>query len=437
MFRQVNFTREVDKLHMHDDRADVYDPDKNVGPVSRLDVSGNYPDSETSNKNIFYIHGYNVFGTTARGNQAEIFKKLFWSGSRAKFWAVTWYGWHTKDILWDGDLESPVAPSYHINVMHAFDTANLLFNFIKSNIKGETSIIAHSLGNMVAASLLSDWKNEWDQYNASTSNDVPKISNYFMLDAAVATEAYDGGAMFEPHMVPATWENYSSKLYSTEWYTLFEPTDERRKLTWRDRFLNRPDKTVYTNFYSTGEDVLDKQEGILQIDILKMAFKGGQYAWEVQEKLKARLPLNLHEQNTAFGWSIDSSSYPVSTDVANQLPTELLKKTPFFQKGDKDGPLFTDNPGDHVKQNLKRLLGEALPARTMAAGKNEILTYKNNIDMQSQMKTIKGPLNNRITYWPAEREDDVSWKHNDMRDMAYLYVYNLFEEMVRRGKLKE
>lgn len=39
--------------------------------------------------------------------------------------------------------------------------------------------------------------------------------------------------------------------------------------------------------------------------------------------------------------------------------------------------------------------------------------------------------------WPAERGLKADWKHSDIKDIAYLYVYKLFNELVGKGGLNQ
>ena len=84
-------------------------------------------------------------------------------------------------------------------------------------------VSAHSLGNMVTLSAISDW-------NAP-------ISQYFMLDAAVAIEAIDPTATTNM-MIFSTWTGYSNRLYASDWYQLFPTNDARSTLTWNNRLGN-------------------------------------------------------------------------------------------------------------------------------------------------------------------------------------------------------
>lgn len=123
----------------------------------------------------------------ARGAQAALFKKLFWSGSQAKFYGVTWDGYSSQHNLFGIHT---VTPNYHTNVVNALITAPQLATFI-NGLSGTNTMAAHSLGNMVALSALSDWS--------------ANVQNYFMIDAAVAIEAVDGSVGVNTNMVPPVW----------------------------------------------------------------------------------------------------------------------------------------------------------------------------------------------------------------------------------------
>ena len=84
------------------------------GVATNLNEPENQPDAESSSKNFVFVHGYNVNPTQARGGNAAMFKRLWHSGSRAKFTGVTWYGYESQDALIPG-----VTPNYQANVPFA------------------------------------------------------------------------------------------------------------------------------------------------------------------------------------------------------------------------------------------------------------------------------------------------------------------------------
>jgi pimeloyl-ACP methyl ester carboxylesterase len=217
-------------------------------------------DATCDDKYVVLLHGANVDGQDARGWHAELFKRLYWAGSRARFLGVSWYSNEGKS--WE----------FYPKVVHAFDTAAVLGPALKLAV-GNTSpvtIIAHSLGNMVVSSYLADY------YALQPPVDRPNIANYLLLNAAVALEAflgdytnYAGGNLNETfddsttsnQMVHSDWFGYQKRFGASEWHQLFDVSDGRSRLTWRNRFTTLPGEINYINFYSTGEDVLASYAG--------------------------------------------------------------------------------------------------------------------------------------------------------------------------------
>ncbi len=84
---------------------------------------------------------------------------------------MTWNGAESKGTF---PFYNYFTPNYHTNVVNALQTAPQLADFL-SSLSGDTVVAAHSLGNMVVLSAISD-------YNAP-------IDTYFMIDGAVPMEA--------------------------------------------------------------------------------------------------------------------------------------------------------------------------------------------------------------------------------------------------------
>ncbi|MCU0856957.1 MAG: hypothetical protein MUC65_00945 [Pontiellaceae bacterium] len=55
----------------------------------------------------------------------------------------------------------------------------------------------------------------------------------------LAKEAYDGSEYYEGMVYNSIstirWSDYTNRLRAANWYKLFDATDGRNKLTWRDR----------------------------------------------------------------------------------------------------------------------------------------------------------------------------------------------------------
>lgn len=399
------------------------EPDR-IGPITF--------DKECNEKNIVFLHGYNVDGQEARGWQAEMFKRLYWSGSRAKFWGITWNGAQTKlGITFD----------YHINVVNALETAPALKNFLSTNVTGDISIVAHSLGNMVVSSMLSDNDSFWE------SNSTSRINNYFMVDAAVAIEAYDGATDQSLDMKHSDWDGYESFLWSSEWYRIFEkdnPLDGRSHLTWRDRFMKRPALTKYFNFFSTGEEVLEANPygTPLSTSLWNATSPLGRGTWALQEKLKGSYPGIDIVGSSLGGWGFNCADIgyciggelPIAPTEANKLDESILKIKPFFKKGPDSDLYEPGNVGSsYATNNMNRLLADAMPSLTLPAGANKLLIEnkmqeENNFNMQVVFK-------NENQDWPAGRGLDSNWRHSDIRNVSYPYIYNLFDRFVTQGGL--
>lgn len=417
--------------------------------IDRLLEPANYPDKEcTGNqngkgKNFVFVHGYNVNPQESRGSNAEMFKRMYWSGSRAKFWGVSWYGWESQGYMgpWGNRTGN-----YHINVQHAFKTAPTFANFINWTVSGDgsdTVVAAHSLGNMLVSSAMNDWK--------------ANISKYFLVNAAVALEAY-GDTEKDPNMVHLDWSNYNERLWASEWHTKFTTPDGRSKLTWRNRFTDLPKDRLY-NYYSSGDQVfrihpnqenlfgapdLPGLEDINSGKVLNILYVGT-YSWSLQEKLKGRMAVEGYTGSTYGGWGFNLNDYsepasfgkPISSLLANNIPENELKTKPFFNIKQSDSSLINELTGsDYATINRDRLLAEAIPARTGAAGRNPIKMLgdiRHNFDMQ--MDFIKRVGDGIV--WPRrDIEYNDVWLHSDIIDISYLYIYSLFDAFVTNGGFK-
>jgi len=113
--------------------------------------------------------------------------------------------------------------------------------------------LTHSLGNVLTCSAIED-------HNL-------QVDKYFMLNAAVPSEAFDGGLANTStngnYLVHEDWGQYyfgqtNDFLFASEWYKLFNNNDARHDLSWRGIFTNMNNTTIY-NMYSSGENVRGKE----------------------------------------------------------------------------------------------------------------------------------------------------------------------------------
>lgn len=370
----------------------------------------NYPDSTSDGKQFVFVHGYNVNESQARGWSAEIFKRLYQSGSHAMFTAVTWYG---EEGQWP---VFGITPDYYENVVNAFDTASNLASVVNS-LPGQKYIAGHSLGNMVVSSAVVDWG--------------LNVNAYIMIDAAVAMEAYDAGVGINMNLVPTPfWPNYHTNLWASEWFSLFT-NDSRTNLTWRGRFGNIPN--AY-NYYSSTENVLADADAPHNVLTISLRARNQQFAWVNQEMLKgswASAIITVFSESEA-GWGLGNYSH-LSLQDANSLTTAQLQTNSVFESFD-DTVLYDINNGsaEAAKPAVReKVLADGIPALSNAAGGTFLGINFGVVNADRNMNSYKGLNMNGL--WPRSGDD---WEHSDIVSIAYSFNYAVFNQIVTDGGLR-
>jgi pimeloyl-ACP methyl ester carboxylesterase len=342
-----------------------------------------------------------------------MFKRLYWSGSNARFYGITWYGNQSQFPF------AAITPNYQVNIPNAWVAASNLNTYL-SSISGEKIVAAHSLGNMLVSAAIQD-------YSAP-------VSKFFMIDAAVAMEAYDNTSSDIDAMRHPDWVDYSNRLWATEWHQLFEPGDGRRTLTWRGRFANVVSKAY--NFYSSGEEVLERHTGTPYE--LSTAWNKGEFAWCLQEKLKGRFEFFSWGGSTYGGWDFNKSHYlwpphykfGAHTNISNE---ELLSQ-PFFDDGGVGEPLYHNSGSSYAFEYQPKLLAQMIPALSLPVGANEVTKFGSTRNFNMDTVGDDGFKNG----WGRSGSDyGQRWLHSDIRDMSYFYVYKVFDKFAREGGLKQ
>ncbi len=407
----------------------------------------NWPDRMTNGKNFVFVHGYNVNALQARDWQSTMFKSLYWSGLKHRFFAVTWRGDESQLPEIAGARK---CPDYHINVLNAYWAAPGLANYINSE-GGADVLAAHSLGNMVSSYAI--------RQGAS-------VNKFFMLNAAVPKEAYDGSE-FATNMVHVDYQDlqgvHGGKVMASDWYRLFTNTNDLRStLTWRDEFASVAPQ-VY-NFYSSGDQVFaDHPGGAVPDpgDIFGFSETWrGRFTWAYQEKrkgLQVSGALSAPGGDATFsrwgGWSFNQAEWgeshivygpsgqptvigytPPSATELDQINENVFKLNPLFYTGGDTTNLcsYSDaQPFMSANDNRIRLLSGFVPATSFAAGHasfNPLYGVPRNVDMNGL----------REDGWPrnVQGADDWEtwWWHSDIRDVAFPYTHKVFEEIVKEAE---
>jgi hypothetical protein len=430
------------------------------GSPSRTGEPSGLPDRLLSDNNFVFVHGYNVNPTDARGWNAAMFKRLFWSGSRARFHGVQWHGYQSQLF--------GVTPNYHRNVINAFATAGDFANTFSNLSDGRLVVAGHSLGNILISSAIQD-----HGLNPAA---------YFMLNAAVAMEAYQPGLAADNDMIHNHWHeqgwsgNPHSRLWASRWHQLFaNDGDARNSLTWRGRFEGVPGSTTVHNFFSSGEEVFQTHpvsESVPSVIGYAWSQIGetflGRYSWAMQEKLKGETYTNSWGGSIYGGWGLNPQQWStrerrISSGSSRRsgwgpwgsyqtdMSDEELKERPFFKPyalrlpffgspADVRNNLYSANGGSFVSQsnggyrvsNRDRFLAKMIPAESLAVGGNPVGVFdeapSSNFNMNSEDGMPAGGA------WVVGRPD-TSWLHSDLRNLAYVFTKKTFDQIVNRGEL--
>ena len=435
--------------------------------VLLLAQPANNPDTPNNTNNVVYLHGFNEDTQKALGDICETFKRFYWSGSKAKFTGVEWFG----------DKSTPAGTHYHYDVANAFITAPYLAAYIKNLTQQneEVNLIAFSLGNMVASSAIQDFQ--------------AQPTRYFMLHAAVAKEAYDENA-HDDDMIHSDWRQYDPFLYASKWHERFPADDARSELKWPGRFAKIPTMLTY-NYYSSGEDVLAEYSsghGSAQT-LYGAVIQGGRYAWCLQELYKGRYPDWFggshyggwdYNTDTSYGdwlnqggvagnpfdpstWAyyaiggtlnpypLDPNAYtlptgstpqtwiPKDANVLNQTVPEQLKSKPLFNPFSSFPGILNasdlyqepENPAgvgsQFAAKNKGTLLSEMIPALSYATGSHVL----ENLAISNPK--ANNDMNGMKNEWPQVRGGvNGDWHHGDYWHVAYVYVCNVFDDICKQ-----
>ena len=387
----------------------------NGGEPSQLGSPWNRPDEECDGRHFVFVHGYNVNAADARVWADQMFKRLWWAGSKSMFTAVDWRGDSSQFSLMFTDMK--ISPDYYVNVKNAFLTAPVFAQDCNS-LPGEKIVLAHSLGNMLVSSAAKDYGLNY--------------SKYYMLNAAVPMEAYDKSSFIDA-MCDEEWSNVPVEYFASNWSKLFPANDFRSSLSWRGRFEGIANAI---NCYSPTEDVLANAE------IGQLTFSGG--AWKIQELTKGTTV--WHELNSISflnldvacegGWGINTHyslnplwyvyQYGFTEKAKNDLTREDAIIHPLFTPFRNENEamhstnLFTIADTVYREQLCAKFLADATPATSFAVGANHTSGVKDNHNMHDFM--AEG--------WPRRKNNKNIWLHSDIKNIAYVFLYPLFDNFI-------
>ncbi len=387
------------------------------------------PDAEMGDSWTVFVHGYNVNAQRARGWQAEVFKRLYVMGSRSRFVGVTWYG-DTGVRIGGTSLD------YHMAVFNALQTGDQLKNALGFLDPAKTTVMAHSLGNMVACQAI------------QKTGLTPR--RYLMLNAAVPTEAFAKvGANEAGNMVEKEWRGkggtYAAEYFASNWYDRFPESDPRSKLKWSDFFSRMRTGGFTINCYSEGDDIVRCPTDIDSISIVQQALDGGFAAWKSQELLKG---LRWSESIGSWGMARDQAGWSRKRFITGEKSDPAFN--PYFREFLEPG-LTSEDP--RVAQALLSqplvvydLFARALPALSYGAGARRIVGFNNKLVPKKEDDNPtnydfedRGRRGANAPFWPTVNHGNQAdpkdqrrnrWLHSDFRNAALPFVSPAFKFFV-------
>lgn len=384
----------------------------------RIAAPTNLWDVAICDKDVFFTHGFRVNEQDAHAWGAEVFKRFWQSGSNARFHMFTWagaYGWPDSGLY------------YPKNAYQAQMSGGALKRLIEREQADSSKriLMTQSLGNMVACEALREGL---------------QVAQYYMFDAALPSESIDetlrvessDDAGFSKYVRP-DWHDYTNACWASNWYRFFEndPSDARGKMKWPGRFTDAlANATEVFNYYSSGDSVFHETEDPPWL-LEGMDESNDNYCWQKQETLKGVKIV----AGTAYGgwgfhrWRIAGFDYQyTSIEAANMVVDGSITNNPVFDHG--YAPMLS---GGASEQEVFTALAKYIPALSSPVGGNKVLDSTDYFDFDMNQERFVPRPNG----WgrPAVK-NQTPWLHSDMKDMAFFYVYKLYEQLIQKGNLK-
>ena len=395
---------------------------------------------DIADKTIFFTHGFNVDYDAARGWGSEIFKRFWQAGSNTKFKMVTWEG----NYNWTGNWANGV--HYHEDVYQALKSAGAYKELVEREEPAPSKriLMAQSLGNMMTCEALRQGLT---------------AGQYFMFNAAVASEAIDAAYQDDSletrvKYVPSDWNDYHHMSWAANWHKWFKDnsSDARGKMGWPDYFKSALTNVVNVyNYYSTGDPVFMEDEtvpalltGVFHWNVLgltwpfvDLSITAEAHCWQKQETHKGVEPIagtlcggwgfyvweeEVDEQYRLVKHSYLSASYMVADGTITNNPVFYYPGTQMDNKNASQDDIWV-------------ALAKYVPAISSPIGGRAVLGGITR-DVDLNLDSIEQGLPRPNGWGRNSAVYGSKWFHSDMKDMAYFYVYPLYDELKTKGNLK-
>jgi hypothetical protein len=190
---------------------------------------------------VVLVHGWNMTdGTQTSGPKTDwkrafaetAFKRLYWQGFRGNVTAFDWPTFADQEGRLQGDLAF-FNFTYNASEYQAFRSGRSLMTFLADKkATGPVHLLAHSMGNVVAAEALRQW--------TAAGNGQALVSNYVAMQGALsaggygddATDATDNAGLDYYRFWPAGWDGEQGRYYmqgtdqaAGRWINMFNEVD--------------------------------------------------------------------------------------------------------------------------------------------------------------------------------------------------------------------
>ena len=200
----------------------------------------------SGDETVVLVHGWNMTdGTQEQGADGDwkrafaetAFKRLYWQGFRGNFVAFDWPTFsNSEGPAQGGDFIESFNASYNASVFQAFRSGQSLMNLLAGlGSSGPVHLLAHSMGNVVAAEALRQW--------AINPGSGELVTSYVAMQGALSAGAYgdtDTDAIPAPGSTtdiylnwPTGVEGAGSTFYmdgtqgaAAKWINMFNPVDK-------------------------------------------------------------------------------------------------------------------------------------------------------------------------------------------------------------------
>lgn len=217
----------------------------------------------SGDEKVVLVHGWDMSPEWKAAFAQTAVKRLYWQGFRGETITFDWPTFTQREVPHIGP--EMIAGTYNASEFQALRSGRSLMNYLSSLPTGSTHLLAHSMGNVVAAEAFRQWSGQ------SSSS---LVRNYVALEAAISAGAYgvttstaasafvvDTGpltngwvsAPFDPLIQgPSTdlFQNYmiGTTSAASNWINFYNPDDSATNNAWR---LNNSVKLI-SNRYSPG-----------------------------------------------------------------------------------------------------------------------------------------------------------------------------------------